>query len=208
MPPFLISVKITRNECEVVIVNLSWLIALVISATILFTLIYKLENSRKFRHLNSSWHKRLIQPVHGHFWSIIEFLNEPKLIAFWDCLLALILILNGEIKKAIWVLVTLAFTDIIGIILKHSIKRERPSENNRQSYSFPSGHVLSITSLSLIIWQIYGGLFGITLFLGLLALWFLVVFSRIVLKAHYPSDIVGATALSVFCFLLTIPFLA
>jgi membrane-associated phospholipid phosphatase len=189
-------------------VNLSWLIALILSATILFILIYKLENSKKFRHLDSSWHQRLIHPVQGSFWSIIEFLNEPKLIAFWDTLLAAVLLFNGEIKKAIWVLVTLAITDIIGILLKHTIKRKRPSENTRQSYSFPSGHVLSITSLSLIIWQIYGGILGVSLFFVLFSLWCLVVFSRIILKAHYPSDIVGATALSIFCFLLTMPFIA
>ncbi|WP_027824589.1 phosphatase PAP2 family protein [Lactobacillus psittaci] len=186
--------------------NLFWLIELCSSAIILLFLIYKLQTSKSFRHLDGILKKRLTRPINGTFWSIIEFLNAPKLIAFWDTLLAIFLFFNGSIKKGIWVLCTLAFTDLVGIFLKHTVKRKRPSENKRPSYSFPSGHVLSITSLSLIIWQIYGGMIGISLFFILFTLWCLVVFSRIMLKAHYPSDIVGATILSIFCFLLAQPF--
>ncbi|BDR60599.1 hypothetical protein KIM322_08600 [Lactobacillus xylocopicola] len=73
--------------------------------------------------------------------------------------------------------------------------------NLEAGYSFPSGHVLGITVMVLIIGQLFTSM-GTGLIVILAATWLLVVTSRISLKAHYPSDILGATSLAIFCFSL------
>lgn len=70
----------------------------------------------------------------------------------------------------------------------------------RDGYSFPSGHVLSATIMSLMLWQIFGHIMGISLLITLIIVWGLVVVSRLNMCAHYPSDVLGATTLALFCF--------
>ena len=36
--------------------------------------------------------------------------------------------------------------------------------------------------------------------ISIIALWVTVIISRLSLKAHYPSDIIGATSLAIACF--------
>ena len=82
------------------------------------------------------------------------------------------------------------------------MRRKRPILHSdlEEGYSFPSGHVLGSTVMALIIWRLFAGRLGNRLLWILLAIWLMVVISRISLKAHFPSDIIGATSLAVFCF--------
>lgn len=58
----------------------------------------------------------------------------------------------------------------------------------------------------LILWKIFANQFGSKLLITLFAIWIMVVISRISLKAHYPSDVIGATSLAVLCFTLSQQF--
>ncbi|MBD5429280.1 MAG: phosphatase PAP2 family protein [Lactobacillus sp.] len=173
-----------------------------IAAIILVALIFNIRNSRLFNFYDHWLHHKLIRKDDSRLWQVITFLNEPKLIVIWDLLLAFILVATHHYYLAVWVVATLAFSDLMGIILKKSIKRRRPVNPNkkREGYSFPSGHVLSITVMSLIIWKIFGKQCGIGLFIILLISWSLVVISRLNMRAHYPSDVLGATTLGILCF--------
>ena len=178
------------------------LIGLFISALILFGLIFNIRKSRRFNCYDRILHHKLVKENQSMMWKIITFLNEPKLIVVWDFVLALILFFEGHPWFSIWVLATLFVTDLIGIFLKHSIKRQRPITRfaTRDGYSFPSGHVLSATIMFLMVWKIFGSQFGAGLFIFLVVSWLLVVISRLNMRAHYPSDILGATSLAVLCF--------
>ena len=120
----------------------------------------------------------------------------------WAVLLASALIDQNRIMTALWVLGTLGFTDIVGILLKKSIKRKRPimSSELESGYSFPSGHVLGTTTMVLILIQLFSKQFGVICTIELICIWVMVIISRLSLKAHYPSDVIGAASLSVFCF--------
>ncbi|MBP2057032.1 membrane-associated phospholipid phosphatase [Lactobacillus colini] len=182
----------------------------IIAAIVLAVLIFNIRNSRLFNFYDHWLHHKLIRKNESCLWKIITFLNEPKLIVVWDLVLAFLLFTTKHYYLAIWVIATLAFSDAVGIILKKSIKRRRPINPNqkREGYSFPSGHVLSITVMSLIIWKIFGRQLGLGLFIFLLAAWLLVVVSRLNMRAHYPSDILGATTLGILCFTIAQQFLS
>lgn len=120
----------------------------------------------------------------------------------WDVLLAGLLLNEGRELTAFWVLGTLAFADISGIILKRLIRRKRPimHSNMETGYSFPSGHVLGATTMGLILLQLFAKTYGLVFVISIIALWVTVIISRLSLKAHYPSDIIGATSLAIACF--------
>lgn len=80
--------------------------------------------------------------------------------------------------------------------------RQRPYKHSdlENGYSFPSGHVLGATTMGLILLQLFGAQLGIGFTTILIIIWLMVVISRLSLKAHYPSDILGATSLAICCF--------
>ena len=182
--------------------NLKCSVDIMIAAIVLAALIFNIRNSRLFNFYDHWLHHKLVRKNDTRLWQIITFLNEPKLIVAWDLLLAFVLLTTHHYYMAIWVVGTLAFSDLMGIFLKKSVKRRRPVNPNqkREGYSFPSGHVLSITVMSLMIWKIFGKQFGIGLFIILFVTWLLVVVSRLNMRAHYPSDVLGATTLGILCF--------
>lgn len=180
------------------------LLGLLTSALILVVLILNIKNSRRFNVYDRLLHHKLIKQRDGRLWHLVTLLNEPKLIVLWDFALAAVLIWQGHWTFAIWVLATLAITDAIGIFLKRFVKRKRPMvpDENRDGYSFPSGHVLSATIMALMIWKLFGQQLGLALLIVLLIGWGLVVVSRLNMRAHYPSDVLGATSLAILCFLI------
>ena len=181
--------------------NINFWISL-LSALILILLIFNVRNSRRFNLFDHWLHHKLIRMRDGIGWQIIAFINDPKLLVVLDVFLASFLISNNENLLAFWALFTLGFTDLIGIFLKKWMRRKRPILHSdlEDGYSFPSGHVLGSTVMALIIWHLFAGQLGNSLLWVLLIIWLMVVISRISLKAHFPSDIIGATSLAVFCF--------
>lgn len=177
----------------------------IISATILFVLIVNIRNSRRFNLLDHWLHHKLIGSLDSFNWKVVAFINDPKLIVIWDILLASFLINEERNLAALWVIFTLGITDFIGIFLKKWMHRKRPISHSHleNGYSFPSGHVLGTTSLSLITWRLFGHKFGSGFAIMLAIMWLMVVISRLRLKAHYPSDIIGATSLAIFCFTIS-----
>lgn len=185
----------------------SWIIVLP-SLAMLLVLIYAIKNSRRFNLYDKILHHKLIRRRDHFGWQIITFLNDPKLMVVWAVLLAGILLNENHIISALWVLATLGFADAVGILLKKYIHRKRPYKHSdlEDGYSFPSGHVLGATTMGLILLQLFGAKFGIGFILLLIVVWLLVVVSRLSLKAHYPSDVIGATSLAICCFSISTQF--
>ncbi|WP_270262321.1 phosphatase PAP2 family protein [Lactobacillus panisapium] len=175
------------------------------SALILVLLIFNIRNSRRFNLFDHWLHHKLVRRHDGFSWQIIAFINDPKLLVVWDIFLASFLINKQKDLAALWVLFTLGFTDLSGLLLKKWMHRKRPLMHSslEDGYSFPSGHVLGTTIMVLIIWELFGTKFGNGLIITLAVIWIMVVISRISLKAHYPSDVIGATSLAVLCFTLS-----
>lgn len=184
-----------------------WLASL--SALILLLLIFNVRNSRRFNLLDHWLHHKLVRQRDGISWQIVAFINDPKLLVVWDVFLASFLMSKNETLLAFWALFTLGFADFVGIVLKKWMHRKRPIMHSslEDGYSFPSGHVLGTTIMALIVWRLFADTLGSKLLLILILIWMMVVISRISLKAHFPSDILGATSLAVFCFSICQQFL-
>ena len=177
-------------------------IVLPLAVAILLLLIFNIKNSRRFNLFDHWLPQQLVKKHDGYKWQVIAFINDPKLMVVWDVLLAGLLLNEERNLTAIWVLGTLGFADASGIVMKKVIRRRRPIMHSdmENGYSFPSGHVLGATTMGLILLQLFAKEFGLIFIIGIIALWVMVIISRLSLKAHYPSDIVGATSLAVVCF--------
>ena len=175
---------------------------LLLSAAILLWLIFNIKNSRRFNLFDHWLHHQLVKRHDGYSWQVIAFINDPKLMVVWDVLLAGLLLNEERNLTALWVLGTLGFADISGIILKKLIRRQRPlmHSDKEDGYSFPSGHVLGATTMGLIVLQLFAKDLGTGFVIVVVALWAMVIFSRLSLKARYPSDVLGATSLAIVCF--------
>lgn len=175
---------------------------LLLSAVILLWLIFNIKNSRRFNLFDHWLHHQLVKRHDGYSWQVIAFINDPKLMVVWDVLLAGLLLNEERNLTALWVLGTLGFADISGIILKKLIRRQRPlmHSDKEDGYSFPSGHVLGATTMGLIVLQLFAKDLGTGFVIVVVALLAMVIFSRLSLKAHYPSDVLGATSLAIVCF--------
>lgn len=93
--------------------------------------------------------------------------------------------------------------DVVAWLVKQLMARPRPTLPVLADggYSFPSGHVFSAMLLALVLWQVLrhqlaaGRLRGsLTGLVGLGVL--LILISRLVLRAHYPSDTVASLLLA------------
>lgn len=124
----------------------------------------------------------------------------------WMVLLALtFLITIKDKKKAIIICGCLIISILLNIGIKNIFMRERPLVRKlveETSFSFPSGHTTAAVSL-----------YGIVLFFiiksnlaknkkiiystGLIMLIFFIGVSRIYLGAHFASDVIGATVISI-----------
>lgn len=132
-------------------------------------------------------------------------------------LLALVLYLLLKQKEAtIWFAATVVLSLALNTVIKVIIGRERPDINrlaafaNEAGKSFPSGHSIFATI-------IFGSIFFICLgklknrsskiLLGILCIILiaLVMFSRIFVGVHYPSDTIGGFLEGISILLLTYP---
>lgn len=175
---------------------------LLLAAAILLLLIFNIKTSRRFNMWDHWLHHQLVKRHDGYSWQVIAFINDPKLMVVWDVLLAGVLLNQERDLTALWVLATLGFADLSGIVLKKMIRRRRPilHSDMETGYSFPSGHVLGATTMGLILLQLFAKELGLGFIIAIIAVWVMVIISRLSLKAHYPSDVIGATSLAIVCF--------
>lgn len=156
-------------------------------ATLIF-MRWSLKYWPAFYHLDQRLHDQVPNRQNSSFWRGVAWIGQPKLTVGYAFVLAGVLWLTADSITAFWVLATLGSLDALGIGVKLYFKRKRPDQHlpSDDGYSFPSGHVLGTTVLVLMIWALWP-----TPWTGSLGLvWLmLVAASRLVLRAHYPSDV-------------------
>lgn len=110
---------------------------------------------------------------------------------------------NGDRLIAFWVSGNVLTVSAIGYLLKHLVARPRPDVGQlaeRTSFSFPSGHSLLAMCLAcsiiIALQATVGPRKSTKLRVGLIIYVVLIGFSRIFLRVHYPSDVLGGFLLS------------
>lgn len=174
--------------------NIWWLAQLLVSGLLFIILAWLVATSDQFAKGEGLLQRKWLK-LHQHWWwKAIAALFDPKALVLWDFVLAGVLGVTGRGHRAIFVLGTLGTADIVGIIIKHTLKRRRPVTFTQAttSYSFPSGHALGMTIMALMVLFLFPNFWLQLLVLGL---WLLVIISRLTLHAHYPSDVVGGMLL-------------
>jgi len=122
----------------------------------------------------------------------------------WIIIIVLLMINKKYRRIGFMALAALILSTVLGEgILKHVIKRIRPSANipainllisKPLSYSFPSGHATSSFSVAGVLTK-YFTKYALEFF----SLASLISFSRLYLYVHYPTDILAGIVLGLMC---------
>lgn len=140
-------------------------------------------------------------------------IGSAKVIIALSFIVMLGLIWKKRFLLGIWIFLSVGISMVILKILKVSIARPRPDElgwfDSASSFSYPSGHSLSVSIFCALI-----ALFvflskakaSLKLFTAILAILLMVwiMYSRIYLGVHYPSDVLGGFLLGLFLAFLSV----
>jgi membrane-associated phospholipid phosphatase len=113
-----------------------------------------------------------------------------------------LLALSGEARRRWWLwCAVLIVTPVVEDGWKHVVARSRPGE---AAFGFPSGHTAAVSAFTVAIIYLMGRERLVpagrsTIEGAVLAGAFLVGLSRVVLRAHWPSDVLGGAALGATC---------
>lgn len=106
--------------------------------------------------------------------------------------------------KFVQAIVTFSFNTIVITILKYAVGRQRPYINDHLiikmasggSPSFPSGHTADAFIVAIIISQLFPKKIVLKLLIWLWAI--TIAYTRVALRVHYLSDVIGALIISCF----------
>jgi undecaprenyl-diphosphatase len=163
--------------------------------------------------LLNQWDKELflyLNGFHNTLWDYVMtlFTLTPVWIPFY--LVILVTIIKKYGKKSLWIIIAVAllilFADQFSGILKHSVKRLRPSNDPVISqlahvfftkgglYGFVSAHsanAFSFATFSLLLFKNHRYTFFIIPWAMMIA------YTRIYLGVHYPGDVVGGVTIGI-----------
>lgn len=154
----------------------------------------------------TSFFGTLVSPGKTTFFKMVTTIGSPMCDFAIGIIIALVLIARHDFQHGIFMGITLIISNGVAVIIKHIIKRPRPTMRlaPAHGYSFPSGHVFGTTLLmimiiALVIKKLHNNSIQVVA-ICLATLWtLLVLLSRIYLRAHYLSDTLGAILLAAGC---------
>ena len=156
------------------------------------------------KYINSHFQHKRLDPLMKFF----TYLGNLGLL--WIGISILFILRHESRKTGIILICSLLMTTILGEgIIKHIVRRKRPFIKMNicdqliigtpSTYSFPSGHTASSFAASAVFLAINS---RISIIIVLIAT--LIGFSRIYLKVHYVSDVIGGAVLGLLCGSITV----
>ena len=129
----------------------------------------------------------------GQTAKIISTIFNDKILLLIMVLLSAFLIWIKETQKAIFIFFSAGFGGLILFIIKYTVQRGRPLPDVFDGYSFPSGHstIVVVFFISLLF------VINKKKFLSMLAIFAIIAvpISRVVLGAHFLSDVIAGLVL-------------
>ena len=129
----------------------------------------------------------------GQTAKIISTIFNDKILLLIMVLLSAFLIWIKETQKAIFIFFSAGFGGLILFIIKYTVQRVRPLPEVFSGYSFPSGHstIVVVFFISLLF------VINKKKFLSMLAIFAIIAvpISRVVLGAHFLSDVIAGLVL-------------
>lgn len=142
--------------------------------------------------------------VFAYFYRFVALFGSPVAVLIFSAIIAGVFILQRERVTALWIAFTILGGYFLAYLIKNLVRRARPDHDivgGAFGFSFPSGHVFGSTILVLFVLGILvprivesGNRFLIRV---LMIIWLvIIVLSRIYLRVHYPSDVLGSLLLA------------
>lgn len=144
---------------------------------------------------------QLVHPIFTQMFIFLTTIGSPVVISMIVVLL-LLLARQFSIKTRISLGLFYFGTSALGLLLKHVFLRARPNHQllADTGYSYPSGHTLCISLFFLVVvfllqsWDKKWAKGATLIILGIFCLG--VIFSRIYLRDHFPTDIIASILIS------------
>jgi|SRR5699024_2685459 len=151
-----------------------------------------------------------------------SFIGSSEVILLATILIGLILLVKRDWRNLFFFFILSVGGVMLNLLLKQVVQRARPGDEMReievfqwnleiQSYSFPSGHTMRATILFIfLIYLTYR--FAkktktrVISYIVYIVLIIAVALSRIMLDAHFATDIIGAIIISISWFFLCLYF--
>lgn len=140
-----------------------------------------------------------------HWLTIIAYFADPTTDVILTVIVALVVWFTHHHFAAFWVLWIQLGGDAIAFLCKNIIQRVRPANqlSLETGFSFPSGHIFCTTLLMCILfWLIAPKLktqTGKIILIILATIWIiLIAYSRVYLRDHYLTDVIGSLLLAGF----------
>lgn len=134
---------------------------------------------------------------------LLTFFGSPAVVLAISGALVVYFLYKQESITSLWIAFTILGGDAVAFIFKEIVRRPRPLKiiGGDTGFSFPSGHVFGTTILILFIIYIIGprikGYENRVLLTSIMWLWLaIVLISRICLRSHFPSDVLGSVLLA------------
>lgn len=158
------------------------------------------------KYINSLYHSKALD----NFMKFFTYLGNLGLLWVGISIVFMLSLSHESRKKGIVLICALLLTTILGEgIIKHIVKRKRPFTNMNlcdqliigtpSTFSFPSGHTASSFAASAVFLAINSRISIIILIISTC-----IALSRIYLKVHYVSDVIGGAILGLLCGSITV----
>lgn len=200
--------KITHNKkqvrqipLEIIVVSLLLLMVIFVFALIAHEAVF--ENEKVFDDRVFNFFSGITTPGLIHAMEVVTFFGSSLFLLPAYIILISYFLIKKRVAYAIQVGVIGASSTLIMFLLKLVFHRQRPELpiiKGITTYSFPSGHALSaFIFCSLLIYIVFNiGLRPAVRWLLAVLLFFCAVaiaLSRIILKVHYPTDVIASFCL-------------
>lgn len=166
----------------------------------------------------ADWAAGIESPALLSIMKLISILGSTSGILVMTVLIGLVFLVKRNWNSFFFFFTVSVGGVILNFVLKMLIRRERPGDEvsnievfnftfDIQSYSFPSGHTMRATIFFLFLIYLAARLLQNTLlkysaYLICTVIIFLVALSRVLLDAHFVTDIIGAILMSIAWFSL------
>lgn len=156
-----------------------------------------------FDHSIQSFFQTIISPGTTKLFSAITFLGSPIMDVLYLLIIMGYLFWKGRKESSLWLGFVLVSGNIISYLVKITVRRQRPLNKiiPASGYSFPSGHVFGTTlvvlAIIILLLPHLQNASAKSIIKVLLILWVIIVaISRVYLRGHFPSDVIGSALLA------------
>jgi len=163
---------------------------------------------------DAAWVQKLME--------IASVIGSSELILLVTIIIGLVLLIRRSWRHFFFFFILSVGSVVLNLVLKLLVQRARPGDEasfievfnysfELQSYSFPSGHtaraaVLFLFLIYLALYSMKGVAFKIISTIIYIALIVSVALSRVMLDAHYATDVLGAVVFAIAWFFLCLYF--